>query len=72
MLSILQAWKRIAEPAEYEFRNRANQTVAAVSLQDKEVVVLAHVTGEEKFLLANACAAILLKNLLVTNNYSKH
>ena len=59
------------EPAGYEFRNRANQTVAAVSVQHKGVVVLAHVAGEEKFLLANACTAILLKNLLVTNSYSK-
>ena len=57
--------------AGYEFRNRANQTVAVVSLQHKEVVVLAHVAAEEKFLLANACTAILLKALLVTNSYTR-
>ena len=45
----------------FEFRNMQNQPVAAVSIIDKGVVYLNGVSAEEKFLLANACAALLLQ-----------
>ncbi len=45
----------------FEFRNKEGKTVAAVSLIDKGMVYLGKTTPEERFLLANACTAILLQ-----------
>jgi hypothetical protein len=45
----------------FEFRNPAGKTVAAVSMMDKGLVYLAKTIAEERFLLANACTAILLQ-----------
>lgn len=45
----------------FEFRNAAGKTVAAVSLIDKGMVCLGKTTAEERFLLANACTALLLQ-----------
>ena len=45
----------------FEFRNKEGITVAAVSLMDKGMVYLGKTTPEERFLLANACAALLLQ-----------
>lgn len=45
----------------FEFRNAKNQPVAAVSLIDKGVVYFQNVSHDEKFLLANACAALLMQ-----------
>ncbi len=45
----------------FEFRNPAGKTVAAVSMIDKGMVYLGKTTAEERFLLANACTAILLQ-----------
>jgi len=48
----------------FEFRNKYNEPVAAVSLIDKGVVYFQNVSPEEKFLLANACAALLMQEQL--------
>lgn len=53
--------KTIAGSVGFEFRNRDGKAIAAVSLMDKGIVYLEKVTAEEKFLLANACAALLLQ-----------
>ncbi|KAA9331750.1 hypothetical protein [Adhaeribacter soli] len=45
----------------YEIRNKQNEPVAAVSLIDRGTVYLKEVPPAEKFLLANACAALLLQ-----------
>lgn len=45
----------------FELRNPAGRTVAAVSLIDGGMVFLGKTTSDERFLLANACAAILLQ-----------
>ncbi len=45
----------------FEFRNMAGKTVAAVSLMDRGMIYLAKTSAEERFLLANACAALLLQ-----------
>ncbi|MET0394688.1 MAG: hypothetical protein ABW019_16200 [Chitinophagaceae bacterium] len=45
----------------FEFRDQANKTVAAVSMLDKGMVFLGKTDAEERFLLANACAALLLQ-----------
>jgi hypothetical protein len=45
----------------FEFRNPGGKTVAAVSMIDKGMVYLGKTTAEERFLLANACTAILLQ-----------
>lgn len=45
----------------YEIRNKKNEPVAAISLIDKGTVYLKEVPPAEKFLLANACAALLLQ-----------
>jgi hypothetical protein len=45
----------------FEFRNKEGKTVAAVSLMDRGMIYLAKTTAEERFLLANACAALLLQ-----------
>ena len=44
----------------FEIRNRAGAALAAVSLIDNGKVYLSDVDPKEKFLLANACAALLL------------
>ena len=48
----------------FEFRNKYGKTVAAVSLMDKGMVYLGKTTPEERFLLANACTAILLQEVI--------
>lgn len=45
----------------FEFRNAAGKAVAAVSLIDKGMVFMGKVSNEERLLLANACAALLLQ-----------
>lgn len=45
----------------FEFRNKYNQPVAAVSLINRGVVYMQEIPAEEQFLLANACAALLLQ-----------
>jgi hypothetical protein len=45
----------------FEFRDSAGKAVAAVSLIDKGMVFLGKVSSEERLLLANACAALLLQ-----------
>lgn len=45
----------------FEFRDPANKTVAAVSLLDNGMVFLGKTSAEERFVLANACAALLLQ-----------
>jgi hypothetical protein len=44
-----------------ELRNPQSKPVAAVSLIDKGVVYLSDVPAEERFLLANICAALLMQ-----------
>ncbi len=49
----------------YEFRNTQGVAVAAVSLVDNGMVYLDNmITPEERFLLANACAALLLQQVI--------
>jgi hypothetical protein len=48
----------------FEFRNAEGKTVAAVSLIDKGMVYLGKTTAEERFLLANACTALLLQEVI--------
>ena len=48
----------------FEFRNKYGKTVAAVSLLDKGMVYLGKTTAEERFLLANACTALLLQEVI--------
>jgi hypothetical protein len=48
----------------FEFRNKEGKPVAALSLLDKGVVYLNDVPESERFLLANACAAILLRPVI--------
>jgi len=48
----------------FEFRNKYGKTVAAVSLMDKGMVYLGKTTAEERFLLANACTALLLQEMI--------
>jgi hypothetical protein len=45
----------------FEIKNPEGRSVAAVSLIDKGMVFLAKVNPEERFLLANLCAALLLQ-----------
>ncbi|HEX6333375.1 MAG TPA: hypothetical protein VFZ78_04050, partial [Flavisolibacter sp.] len=51
----------IAGSAGYEIRDAQGNIKAAVSTIDKGVVYLGRSTAEERFLLANLCAAILLQ-----------
>jgi hypothetical protein len=51
----------IAGSIGFEFRNKEGKPVAAVSLIDRGVVYLDKLPDDEKFLLANACAALLLQ-----------
>lgn len=48
----------------FEFRNPQGQAVAAVSFLDNGVVFLGKVSTEERFLLANACTALLLQDVI--------
>jgi hypothetical protein len=48
----------------YEFRNPQGQAVAAVSLMDNGMVFLGKISAEERFLLANACTALLLQDVI--------
>lgn len=48
----------------FEFKDKQGNTVAAVSLIDNGVVYFNKVTPEERFLLANAAAALLLQQQL--------
>jgi hypothetical protein len=48
----------------FEFRNKEGKAVAAVSKIDRGIVYLQNVTAEEKFLLANACAALVLQEMI--------
>jgi hypothetical protein len=45
----------------FEFRNKEGKTLAAVSLIDNGRIYLGKTTAEERFLLANACTALLLQ-----------
>lgn len=45
----------------FEFRDPASKAVAAVSLVDNGMVFMGKVGNEERLLLANACAALLLQ-----------
>lgn len=45
----------------FEFRDKEGKTKAAVSLIDKGMVYMGKTTAEERFLLANACTALLLQ-----------
>lgn len=45
----------------FEFRNKAGKPVAAVSLMDQGIVYFEKLSDQEKFLLANACTALLLE-----------
>ena len=46
----------------YELRNKDNIPVAAVSKLNKGLVYFQNVSTDEKFLLANACAALLMQD----------
>jgi hypothetical protein len=48
----------------FEFKNREGKILAAVSLIGNGAVYLGECSDEEKFLLANASAALLLQQLL--------
>lgn len=48
----------------FEFRNAQGQAVAAVSLIDNGMVFLGKSNAEERFLLANACTALLLQDVI--------
>jgi hypothetical protein len=48
----------------FEIRNRADQLVAAVSLINQGEVYFGEVNEDEKFLLANACSALLLQEFI--------
>lgn len=45
----------------YEIRNKEGKPMAAVSLIDKGTVYINNASGDEKFLLANICTALLLQ-----------
>lgn len=48
----------------FEFRDPNERAVAAVSLIDNGMVFLGKLSGEERFLLANACTALLLQDVI--------
>jgi hypothetical protein len=54
----------LAGPLGFEFRNAKGTAVAAVSLVDNGMVFLGHTTSQERFLLANASAALLLQEAI--------
>ncbi len=57
----------IAGSVGFEIKNRAGETYAAVSLIDNGVVYFNDIPEDEKFLLANAIAALLLQQELDTD-----
>ncbi len=48
----------------FEFRDAQGRPVAAVSFINKGMVFLGKQTAEERFLLANACTALLLQDVI--------
>jgi hypothetical protein len=48
----------------FEFRTPSGKAVAAVSLIDNGMVFLGKISDEERFLLANACTALLLQDVI--------
>jgi len=48
----------------FEFRDKAGNPAAAVSLLNKGVVYMMPLAADQKFLLANACAALLMQQQL--------
>ncbi len=48
----------------FEFRDRDGRAVAAVSMMDKGTVILAKTGTKERFILANACAALFLQQVI--------
>lgn len=48
----------------YEFKNKEGNAVAAVSFLNKGMVFLGKIPTEERFLLANACTALLLQDII--------
>lgn len=48
----------------FEFRDMQGKAVAAVSLMNNGMVFLGKTTKEERFLLANACTALLLQDII--------
>jgi hypothetical protein len=48
----------------FEFKNREGKVLAAVSMIGNGAVYFGECSDEEKFLLANASAALLLQQLL--------
>ncbi len=48
----------------FEIRNKQGKPLAAVSLIDKGIVYLCQTSPEEKFLMANICTALLLKEAI--------
>lgn len=59
-----QPMKTLFGAVGFEFRNPQNKAVAAVSMIDRGVVYFQSMDKEEKFLLANACAALLMQQEL--------
>jgi hypothetical protein len=53
--------KTIAGSIGFEFLNKEGKAVAAVSTMNEGIVYLEKLPDSEKFLLANACAALLLQ-----------
>jgi hypothetical protein len=53
--------KTIAGSVGFEFLNKEGKAVAAVSTMDEGIVYFERLPESEKFLLANACAALLLQ-----------
>jgi hypothetical protein len=53
--------------AGFQVKNKTGESLAAVSLVNKGVVYLKDITKEEKFLLAAACAALLLQEQISTD-----
>jgi hypothetical protein len=54
----------IAGAPGFEFRNAKGVAVAAVSLVDNGMVFMGKLEAAERFLLANACAALLLQEAI--------
>jgi hypothetical protein len=48
----------------FEFRDPQGRAVAAVSFIDRGMVFLGKSNAEERFLLANACTALLLQDII--------
>ena len=48
----------------YELRNKDGKPVAAISTMDKGMVYFNSLPAEEKFLVANVCAALLLQEVI--------